>query len=113
MTLQLIGTNRSGSPAVSLSGGNSSNFAWSPFGGGARRKGNATSLPGFNGERQDPLSGVTHLGNGYRAYSPALRRFTCPDSASPFGIGGLTPTCTVTTTRSTKQTPADTARLPG
>ncbi|EEM2503387.1 TPA: RHS repeat-associated core domain-containing protein [Salmonella enterica subsp. indica] len=91
MTLQLIGTNRSGSPAVSLSGGNSSNFAWSPFGGGARRKGNATSLPGFNGERQDPLSGVTHLGNGYRAYSPALRRFTCPDSASPFGIGGINP----------------------
>ncbi|KFC10557.1 hypothetical protein GTGU_00607 [Trabulsiella guamensis ATCC 49490] len=51
----------------------------------------ATSLPGFNGERQDPLSGVTHPGNGYRAYSPVLRRFTCPDSESPFGIGGLNP----------------------
>lgn len=34
---------------------------------------------------------MTHLGNGYRAYSPALRRFTCPDSDSPFGIGGINP----------------------
>lgn len=91
MTLQLTGTTRSGSPALSLSGGNSSTFAWSPFGGGTARTGTTLSLPGFNGERQDPLSGVTHLGNGYRAYSPALRRFTCPDSASPFGIGGINP----------------------
>ena len=91
MTLQLTGTNRSGSPAVSLSGGNSITFGWGPFGGGAARTGGEKSLPGFNGERQDPLSGVTHLGNGYRAYSPALRRFTCPDSASPFGIGGINP----------------------
>lgn len=91
MTLQLIGSNRSGSPAVSLSGGNSTSFTWSPFGGGAARTGDETSLPGFNGERQDPLSGVSHLGNGYRAYSPALRRFTCPDSESPFGIGGINP----------------------
>ena len=34
---------------------------------------------------------MTHLGNGYRAYSPALRRFTCPDSESPFGGGGINP----------------------
>ncbi len=27
-----------------------------------------------------------HLGNGYRAYNPALQRFTCPDSLSPFGM---------------------------
>ncbi|OVU30967.1 hypothetical protein BME18_22975 [Klebsiella michiganensis] len=31
------------------------------------------------------------MGNGYRAYSPALRRFTCPDSESPFGVGGINP----------------------
>lgn len=91
MIIQLTGTNRSGSPEVSLSGGNSSTFAWGPFGGGTARTGSMTSLPGFNGERQDPLSEVTHLGNGYRAYSPSLRRFTCPDSASPFGIGGINP----------------------
>ncbi|HCL4435935.1 TPA: RHS repeat-associated core domain-containing protein [Salmonella enterica] len=91
MTLQITGNNMNGSPELSLSGGNSTIFAWSPFGGGAMRTVNAASLPGFNGERQDPLSGVTHLGNGYRAYSPALRRFTCPDSESPFGQGGINP----------------------
>lgn len=80
-----------GSPELSLSRGDCNAFAWSPFGGGGPSKGTVTSLPGFNGERQDPLSGATHLGNGYRAYSPALRRFTCPDSESPFGEGGVNP----------------------
>lgn len=46
---------------------------------------------GFNGERLDPASGAFHLGNGYRAYSPALMRFHCPDSLSPFGAGGVNP----------------------
>jgi RHS repeat-associated protein len=46
---------------------------------------------GFHGERRDPVSGTTHLGNGYRAYSPVLMRFTCPDSLSPFGAGGINP----------------------
>jgi RHS repeat-associated protein len=44
---------------------------------------------GYNGERRDPLTGVTHLGNGYRAYNPVLMRFNAPDSWSPFGDGGL------------------------
>lgn len=91
MTLQITGNNMNGSPELSLSGGNCDTFAWSPFGGGGARKGDVISLPGFNGERQDPLSRATHLGNGYRAYSPALRRFTCPDSESPFGEGGINP----------------------
>lgn len=46
---------------------------------------------GFNGERLDPVSGTTHLGNGYRAYNPVLMRFDCPDSWSPFGEGGINP----------------------
>ncbi|WP_353161683.1 RHS repeat-associated core domain-containing protein, partial [Myroides odoratus] len=46
-------------------------------------------LPAFTGERKDPISGHYHLGNGYRAYSPILMRFTCPDSLSPFGAGGI------------------------
>ncbi|WP_426713742.1 RHS repeat-associated core domain-containing protein [Chromobacterium violaceum] len=46
---------------------------------------------GFNCERLDPASGSFHLGNGYRAYSPALMRFHCPDSLSPFGAGGVNP----------------------
>ncbi len=89
MTIQITGNNMNGSPELSLSGGNCNTFAWSPFGVGTGRT--TPSLPGFNGERQDPLYGVTHLGNGYRAYSPALRRFTCPDSESPFGVGGINP----------------------
>jgi RHS repeat-associated protein len=43
----------------------------------------------FNGERLDPVSETYHLGNGYRAYSPVLMRFTSPDSWSPFGAGGI------------------------
>jgi RHS repeat-associated protein len=49
------------------------------------------SLAGFNGQRPDPVSGHSHLGNGYRAYSPVLGRFTTPDSWSPFGAGGINP----------------------
>ncbi|HEY3985132.1 RHS repeat-associated core domain-containing protein [Cedecea sp.] len=45
----------------------------------------------FNGERLDPVSGTYHLGNGYRAYSPVLMRFICPDSWSPFAEGGINP----------------------
>lgn len=61
--------------------------AWSPWGAG-----NAVDkLPAFNGERPDPISGSYHLGNGYRAYNPLLRRFNCPDSLSPFGPGGINP----------------------
>ncbi|AZC64537.1 hypothetical protein C4K28_4122 [Pseudomonas chlororaphis subsp. piscium] len=91
MTLQLTGSDSRGSLVLSLSGGVTSTFTYSPFGVATPRRGAAASLPGFNGERVDPFSGVTHLGNGYRAYSPALRRFTCPDSESPFGIGGINP----------------------
>jgi RHS repeat-associated protein len=49
------------------------------------------SLLGFNGERQDTVLGGYPLGNGYRLYNPALRRFTAPDSMSPFGQGGINP----------------------
>lgn len=49
------------------------------------------SLGGFNGQRPDPNTGYYHLGNGYRAYSPLLARFTIPDSWSPFGNGGVNP----------------------
>ena len=50
-----------------------------------------SSVLGFNGERIDPVLGGYHLGNGYRLYSPSLRRFTSPDSMSPFGKGGINP----------------------
>ncbi|WP_157861779.1 RHS repeat-associated core domain-containing protein [Erwinia tasmaniensis] len=60
---------------------------WSPYGQGQPED----LLPGFNGERADPVSGTYHLGNGYRAYNPVLMRFNCPDSLSPFGAGGINP----------------------
>lgn len=49
------------------------------------------AVVGCNSERQDPVSGSTHLGNGYRAYSPHLMRFHAADSWSPFGAGGINP----------------------
>lgn len=48
-------------------------------------------LAGFNGERPDPVTGYSHLGNGYRACQPGLRRFNVPDGWSPFGAGGINP----------------------
>jgi len=89
MTLQLTGNDWHGSPLQTLSQGGTRLLNWSPYGATAPRVGSVVPLPGFNGERQDPCTGVSHLGNGYRAYSPALRRFTCPDSESPFGVGGI------------------------
>lgn len=47
------------------------------------------AVPGFNGERPDPLTETCLPGNGYRAYNPRLMRFHCPDDESPFGPGGL------------------------
>ncbi|MGC0151362.1 RHS repeat-associated core domain-containing protein [Chromobacterium vaccinii] len=44
---------------------------------------------GFNGERADPVSGDILLGNGCRAYHPALMRFGSADELSPFGGGGV------------------------
>ncbi len=45
----------------------------------------------FNGERLDPVTGLYHLGQGYRAYNPGLMRFHAADSLSPFGEGGINP----------------------
>ncbi|MGE6565495.1 RHS repeat-associated core domain-containing protein [Pseudomonas hunanensis] len=47
------------------------------------------SLLAFSGERLDAGSGLYHLGNGYRQFSPVMMRFCSPDSWSPFGAGGF------------------------
>lgn len=44
---------------------------------------------GFNGGRPDPVTGCYLLGNGRRAFKPALLRFISPDRMSPFEAGGL------------------------
>lgn len=48
---------------------------------------------GFNGEYQDPVTGMYLLGNGYRAYNPRLLSFNAADSMSPFNNGGINPYC--------------------
>lgn len=48
-----------------------------------------TGSLGYNGERCEKPTGCYMLGNGYRAYNPALMRFHSPDGLSPFGEGGL------------------------
>ncbi|WP_440993482.1 RHS repeat-associated core domain-containing protein [Cysteiniphilum litorale] len=44
---------------------------------------------GYNGIRTDYVTKYQHLGNGYRAYNPALKRFMQYDSMSPFDKGGI------------------------
>lgn len=89
MSLQLIGTNQSNSSLLAYDGSNQQFSLYSAF--GSIDNPQTSQLPGFNGERQDPFTGASHLGNGYRAYNPILMRFNCPDSESPFGEGGINP----------------------
>ncbi|CAM3564495.1 putative Nematicidal protein 2 [Xenorhabdus nematophila ATCC 19061] len=69
------------------------NYAYTPYGArnGASSNDEAIAVTGYNGERLDGTLNQYHLGNGYRAYNPVLQRFTCPDSLSPFGDGGINP----------------------
>lgn len=50
---------------------------------------NAPQCSGFNGKIIEAAFGCYLLGNGYRCFSPGLRRFMSPDRLSPFGAGGL------------------------
>jgi RHS repeat-associated protein len=82
-----IATDQHGSMLLSSNTEGEKSYIWSPYG-----NANGTDkLPGFNGERADPLTGMYNLGNGYRAYNPVLMRFNCPDDLSPFGPGGINP----------------------
>ncbi|MBX9838567.1 MAG: hypothetical protein K2X69_09680 [Silvanigrellaceae bacterium] len=69
------------------------NFAYTPYGQQSdlseKATGAKTSGYGFNGERTDGKSGYQFLGQGYRAYNPALGRFMQYDVHSPFGKGGI------------------------
>ncbi|XXX72193.1 RHS repeat-associated core domain-containing protein [Sorangium sp. So ce134] len=79
----LFGTDGTGTILVATGHGD---YAYTPF--GYRPTTDAAPL-GYHGERQDPVTGATHLGNGYRAYNPVLMRFNTPDDWSPFGAGGI------------------------
>jgi RHS repeat-associated protein len=62
-------------------------FSYTPFG---YRPDNweTKNWLGYNGEPIDRVTGLYHLGNGYRAYDTTIQRFHIPDSLSPFGEGG-------------------------
>lgn len=84
----LIATDTPGSVIHALAASSPEAFAYMPY--GTRSPPRAPlQLPGFNGERLDPVTGHYLLGNGYRAFNPFLMRFNSPDSLSPFGEGGL------------------------
>ncbi|WP_445261376.1 RHS repeat-associated core domain-containing protein [Pseudomonas moraviensis] len=85
---QLFGTDQQQSVLATLGKEHLTDCAYSPYG-HRPADGGLFSLAGFNGEQLDPVTGLYLLGNGYRAYSPTLMRFLCPDSMSPFGAGGL------------------------
>jgi RHS repeat-associated protein len=59
-----------------------------PFG-HIQRAQHGHSLIAYNGEHPELISSHYLLGHGYRAYNPILMRFHSPDSASPFGRGGI------------------------
>ncbi|SQC92170.1 RHS repeat-associated core domain [Cedecea neteri] len=90
----LLGTDGKGS-VLTGNDGHTRDYGYSPYGQGSRTEHGSErqgeSVRGWNGERRDPVTGTTHLGNGYRAYNPVLMRFHCPDSLSPFGAGGINP----------------------
>lgn len=88
MSFKLVGSDDMDSVLLALSSSGQQNIAYAPYG-SIRFSPSDAPLPGFNGERIDPITGVSHLGNGYRAYNPVLMRFNCPDSYSPFGAGGV------------------------
>ncbi|EGH31415.1 hypothetical protein PSYJA_21557 [Pseudomonas syringae pv. japonica str. M301072] len=81
----LIGSDQQHSVLHTVSAGLPAAIAYTPYG----HRQALNQLPGFNGERPDPLTGHYLLDNGYRAYNPALMRFNSPDSMSPFGKGGM------------------------
>ncbi|WP_244142238.1 RHS repeat domain-containing protein [Pseudomonas gozinkensis] len=85
---RIFGTDQQQSVLTQLQGEQWEDSAYSPYG-YRPAEGGLFSLAGFNGEQLDAVTGLYLLGNGYRAYSPTLMRFTSPDSMSPFGAGGL------------------------
>jgi RHS repeat-associated protein len=68
-------------------GGSVISFAYSAY--GARPPRAMAPVIGFNGQRDEPLTGWYALGHGHRVYNPTLQRFHSPDRLSPFGKGGL------------------------
>ena len=84
----LMATDTNGSVIAELDASNFQRACYAPYGHDSSDRQIERPIA-FNGEPLDRGTGGYLLGNGYRLYSPALRRFTSPDSMSPFGAGGV------------------------
>lgn len=85
----LTGSQISDSVLVASKGSASEQFSYSPY--GEEKPSASHTVLGYTGQFRDPALPGYQLGHGYRAYLPALMRFTAPDSMSPFGAGGPNP----------------------
>lgn len=86
----LIATDGQQSVLAVSSERDSASFSYSAY--GEQGETPATrGYPAFNGQRREEDTGWYLLGNGYRAFNPALHRFHNPDSFSPFNGAGVNP----------------------
>ncbi|OJA26999.1 hypothetical protein BGV47_29295 [Burkholderia ubonensis] len=87
----LSAMDQAGSVLAANHGSTTEGYSYSPYG-EDKPKARASTL-GYNGQYRDPVTPGYQLGNGYRAYLPALMRFAQPDGPaySPFGVGGINP----------------------
>ncbi|VVM73725.1 hypothetical protein PS645_01898 [Pseudomonas fluorescens] len=88
VSISLLATDLQRSVLCESQGPRLSPFAYSPYGHRCPLN-SRKSLLAFNGERPNLATGDYLLGNGHRAYNPALMRFNSPDKLSPFGRGGM------------------------
>lgn len=91
MTVSINALDNMGSVLWAGDSASSQTLSYTAYGSTTVRSGPSSLLPGFNGERLDPVGQTYPLGNGYRTYNPMLMRFNAPDNWSPFGAGGLNP----------------------
>lgn len=87
MATMLLGTDHRLSVVRQLTASDVRSLAYGPF--GYHQPTSKALATGFNGQLHDPALDGYLLGNGYRLFSPVLRRFYSPDSLSPFGEGGI------------------------
>jgi len=82
----LLCSDRAGSVLLAQTGAAVQRRTYCPYGYGTFEGGPSV---GYNGEWLDCVVQGYLLGNGYRLYSPRIKRFLSPDGISPFGQGGL------------------------
>lgn len=88
ITTNITGCDQLNSVIIWNSPSSTASLNFSPYG-SSPALGPTSPLIGFTGQRFDKHMQAYWLGNGYRAYSPLLRRFISPDSMSPFQAGGI------------------------